>query len=238
MDSMSERYRFAALAFLAVSVTAQMAYAITDFTDTSLFVLMAFMAVVSAAAEFHMFERYSKTGGNGAQAAMVGVAFVVTFAALVVDVIKLAAPAFVFGGMGWWLPLLSFVNCIVSVACYLLFGLFSDSHKTARTAARHESELLSQKLNAAYQTPKFVQAYERIAHVELTRTVAKRLGISLHEASALIAMDNDTVPGPTDTAHSALSAAEIAKLRNMAAQDFLARQPVVSSNGNGHNGKI
>ena len=62
-----ERYRFAAIAFVLVSIIAQIAFGIVTFTDTALFVLMVTMASIAAAADYHMFERYSKRGGNGAQ---------------------------------------------------------------------------------------------------------------------------------------------------------------------------
>lgn len=131
----NERFRFAAIAFVLVSIIAQIAFSIVTFTDTALFALMATMAAVAAAADYHMFERFSKRGGNAAQMFFVLAAFVFTFLALVVDVIRVTDRGVVFQNAVWWLPLISFVNAVISVACYLAFGLFSDSYKTARADA-------------------------------------------------------------------------------------------------------
>ena len=181
-----ERFRFAAVAFVLVSIIAQIAFGIVTFTDTALFVLMVTMASIAAAADYHMFERYSKRGGNNAQMFFVLFAFGVTFLALVVDVIRVTDKGVLFTDAAWWLPFISFVNAVVSVACYLAFGLFSDSYKSSRTNAAKQAALIDQKINAAFDSPQFQAMYTHIAHAKLTQNAAQLLNIPLAEARALL----------------------------------------------------
>lgn len=182
-----ERYRFAAIAFVLVSIIAQVAFGIVTFTDTALFVLMVTMASIAAAADYHMFERYSKRGGNGAQTFCVLLAFGATCLALVVDVIRVTDNGIVFQSAAWWLPFISFVNAVISVACYLAFGLFSDAYKTSRANAARQTQLIEQKVNAAFDSPQFQQMYAHIAHAKLTQQAAQLLNIPLAEARAMLA---------------------------------------------------
>ena len=181
-----ERYRFAAVAFVLVSIIAQIAFGIVTFSDTALFLLMVTMASIAAAADYHMFERYSKRGGNSAQMFFVLFAFGVTFLALVVDVIRVTDKGVLFTDAAWWLPFISFVNAVVSVACYLAFGLFSDSYKSSRTNAAKQAALIDQKINAAFDSPQFQAMYTHIAHAKLTQNAAQLLNIPLAEARALL----------------------------------------------------
>lgn len=182
-----ERFRFAAIAFVLVSIIAQIAFGIVTFTDTALFVLMVTMASIAAAADYHMFERYSKRGGNSAQMFFVLTAFGVTFLALIVDVIRVTDNGILFKDAAWWLPFISFVNAVVSVGCYLAFGLFSDSYKSSRANAAKQSQLIDHKINAAFDSPQFQKMYAHIAQARLTQNAAQLLNIPLPEARALLA---------------------------------------------------
>ncbi len=238
-----ERFRFAAIAFVLVSVIAQIAFGIVTFSDTALFLLMVTMASIAAAADYHMFERYAQRGGNNAQMFFVLTAFGVTFLALVVDVIRVTDNGVVFKDAAWWLPFISFVNAVVSVGCYLAFGLFSDAYKSSRANAAKQTELIDHKINAAFDSPQFQQMYAHIAKMRLTQNAAQLLNIPLPEARALLADFEQTpprrmidqpppvvrLPSPP-TPHTLHADADAA--------DFLAAAPpgpmTIKSNGNGN----
>ena len=246
-----ERFRFAAIAFVLVSIIAQIAFGIVTFTDTALFLLMVTMAGIAAAADYHMFERYSKRGGNSAQTFFVLFAFGVTFLALVVDVIRVTDKGAVFTDAAWWLPFVSFVNAVVSVACYLAFGLFSDSYKSSRANAAKQSQLIDHKINAAFDSPQFQKMYAHIAKARLTQNAAQLLNIPLPEARALLADFEDPqtkfIEQPKTDHAPALSQAQVAQLlaamqqgqgddsKRVLNADFLAEAPTAEAiKGNGH----
>ena len=251
-QNVNERFRFAAIAFVLVSILAQIAFGIVTFSDTALFLLMVTMATIAAAADYHMFERYSMRGGNSAQMFFVLLAFGVTFLALVVDVIRVTDNGVVFTDAAWWLPFISFVNAVVSVACYLAFGLFSDSYKSARANAAKQSQLIDHKINAAFDSPQFQAMYSHIAHAKLTQNAAQLLNIPLAEARALLSSFKDEPPTkyieqpPTANTPPALTQAQIAQLlaamqnqqddsKRVLNADFLAEAPTAEAiKGNGH----
>ncbi|MDL1895566.1 hypothetical protein FBQ82_04795 [Anaerolineae bacterium CFX7] len=238
-----ERFRFAAIAFVLVSVIAQIAFGIVTFSDTALFILMVTMASIAAAADYHMFERYSQRGGNSAQMFFVLFAFGVTFLALVVDVIRVTDKGVVFKDAAWWLPFISFVNAVVSVGCYLAFGLFSDAYKSSRSNAAKQTQLIDHKINAAFDSPQFQALYAHIARARLTQNAAQLLNIPLPEARALLDDFEQTpprrmidqpppvvrLPPPPPTPHALHADADAA--------DFLADAPngmALKTNGNGN----
>jgi len=226
-----ERYRFAAVAFVLVSIIAQIAFGIVTFSDTALFLLMVTMASIAAAADYHMFERYSKRGGNSAQMFFVLFAFGVTFLALVVDVIRVTDKGVLFTAAAWWLPFISFVNAVVSVACYLAFGLFSDAYKSSRTNAAKQAALIDQKINAAFDSPQFQAMYTHIAHAKLTQQAAHLLNIPLVEARAMLASFNERSIVKTIEQPPALRALNA----DADADDFLADAPTLAAAAkNGH----
>ena len=243
-----ERYRFAAIAFVLVSVIAQVAFGLVTFSDTTLFLLMVTMAGIAAAADYHMFERYSKRGGNGAQTFFVLFAFASTFLALVVDVIRVTDNGIVFKDAAWWLPFVSFVNAVVSVACYLAFGLFSDAYKQSRASAAKQSQLIEQKVNAALESSQFQAMYSHIAHAKLTQNAAQLLNIPLAEARALLSSfqadpqtktERPTAPALTEAQVTQLLAAmqqtQDSDGKRILNADFLAETPPAEAiKGNGH----